>query len=122
MNSYLVLDSLNGIRKGYEWMEDPLFIYDRATRQRFALWRELDGDHLEYFNCGSDCWCTEDDNDLCDDDCDTCALCCNYGDPEAKCRAFADYIASKGCPVSRNGYRRSGSRNLSSITAHRMED
>lgn len=37
-------------------------------------------------------------------DCSECILCCNFGDRDAKIKAFAEYAKSKGFAITRPGY------------------
>lgn len=59
----------------------------------------------EHFNDGDDHWCQSYWG--CISTCGECLFCCNYGsDPDAKCRAFADWLAEEGYESTRPGFRR----------------
>ena len=73
---------------------------------------------VDAFNGGSACWCKARN---CVSSCSDCIFCCNYGDHDKKCNAFADWAIEQGYESKRIGYQRPPSRNMRS-TIKRMKD
>jgi len=96
-------------------------IVDQSTGITFNLWSPLSDVHARMFNEGRDHWCYEADHEVCDQDCEMCALCNNFGPPKAKLRIYANYLADSGIDSTREGFRRSASENTKAIS-RRMED
>ena len=96
-------------------------IVEQATGITFNLWAPLASAHICRFNDGWDHWCYDADHELCDQDCEMCALCNNYGPPKSKLRVYANYLADSGVDSTREGFRRSASENTKAVS-RRMED
>lgn len=100
--------------KFYGYVIPPLESYanDPAT-ERLAITRSA-----EVYNDGDDCWCRARN---CASSCADCIFCCNYGDRENKCNAFADWLVVQGIISTRRGFERTLSVNMRKMTK-RMKD
>jgi len=82
------------------------FVVPIADRKASAL-----RSAAKLFNSGADHWCQS--YWACMSGCGECLFCCNYGDdPDAKCSAFADWLAEEGYESTRIGFCRKPSVNM----------
>ena len=60
---------------------------------------------VRLYNHGRECWCTSSSQDVCNNNCDSCLLCSNYGNAAIKENIYALWLRENGYACTRTGIR-----------------